>query len=51
MAWLPISRKDENMDMVLRIYVPDLEKMKTWNAPKMEKLPYLGITPPAGNSL
>ena len=28
--WLPISRKDENMDIILRIYVPDLEKLKTW---------------------
>jgi hypothetical protein len=31
--WLPISRKDENMDVVLRIYVPDLEEMKTWQPP------------------
>jgi hypothetical protein len=36
--WLPINRKDEDMDIVLRIYVPDLEKMKTWKAPKAEKL-------------
>ena len=36
--WLPISRKDEDMDIVLRIYVADLEKMKTWQAPKAEKL-------------
>jgi hypothetical protein len=34
--WLPINRKDENMDIVLRVYVPDLEKMKTWTAPKAE---------------
>jgi hypothetical protein len=34
--WLPINRKDEVMDLVLRIYVPDLEKMKTWKAPKAE---------------
>jgi hypothetical protein len=34
--WLPINRKDENLDIVLRIYVPDLEKMKTWTAPKAE---------------
>lgn len=32
--WLPINRKDEDMDVVLRIYVSDLEKMKTWTAPK-----------------
>ena len=36
--WLPINRKDEVMDVVLRIYVPDLEKMKTWTTPKAEKL-------------
>lgn len=36
--WLPIERKDEEMDMVLRVYVPDIEKMKTWVAPKAEKL-------------
>jgi len=36
--WLPISRKDEDMDIVLRVYVSDLEKMKTWKTPKAEKL-------------
>jgi hypothetical protein len=36
--WLPIKRKDEDMDIVLRIYVPDLEKFKTWKAPKAEKV-------------
>jgi hypothetical protein len=38
--WLPISRKDENVDIILRIYVPDLEKMKTWTPPKAEMLTY-----------
>jgi hypothetical protein len=36
--WLPINRKDEDMDIVLRAYVPDLEKMKTWTPPKAERL-------------
>lgn len=36
--WLPINRKDENIDMILRIYVPDLEKFKTWKAPVAEKI-------------
>ncbi len=36
--WLPINHKDEDIDVVLRVYVPDLEKMKTWQAPKAEKL-------------
>jgi hypothetical protein len=34
--WLPITRKDENMDVTMRIYDPDLEKLKTWKAPKAE---------------
>lgn len=32
--WLPINRKDEDLDIVLRIYVPDLEAFKIWKAPK-----------------
>jgi hypothetical protein len=36
--WLPINRKDEDMDIVLRAYVADLDKMKTWQAPRAEKL-------------
>ena len=34
--WLPINRKDEDMDIVLRAYVPDLEAFKSWAAPKAE---------------
>jgi len=34
--WLPINHKDENLDVILRIYMPDFEKYKTWNAPKAE---------------
>jgi len=36
--WLPINRKDEEIDIILRVYVADLKKMKTWQAPKAEKL-------------
>jgi hypothetical protein len=36
--WLPINRKDENLDIILRIYDPDLEKMKTWSVSKAEML-------------
>jgi len=36
--WLPINRKDEDLDIVMRIYEPDLEKLKIWSAPKAEKL-------------
>jgi hypothetical protein len=34
--WLPINRKDVDMDIILRIYEPDMEKMKTWKTPKAE---------------
>jgi hypothetical protein len=36
--WLPVNRKDENLDIILRIYYPDLEKYKTWTPPQAEKL-------------
>lgn len=36
--WLPIPREDLGLNMILRIYGPDLEKMKTWRVPKAEKL-------------
>jgi hypothetical protein len=36
--WLPINRKDEDLDIILRIYMPDLEKYKTWKTPVAEKL-------------
>jgi hypothetical protein len=36
--WLPLNKKDEGIDLILRIYVPDMEKMKTWQAPKAVKL-------------
>jgi len=34
--WLPINRKDENLDIILRIYMPDLEKFKTYKTPHAE---------------
>ena len=36
--WLPITREDLGIDVIMRIYVPDLKKMKTWQAPKAEKV-------------
>ena len=36
--WLPINRNDQGIDIILRIYAPDLEKMKTWKAPKAMKI-------------
>jgi len=36
--WLPINRKDENLDVILRLYQPDFEKYKTWSPPKAEMI-------------
>jgi len=36
--WLPIIRRDEALDLVMRIYAPDLERLKIWTAPTAEKL-------------
>jgi hypothetical protein len=35
--WLPIPREDLDLSPQMRVYVPDMEKMKTWTAPKAEK--------------
>ena len=32
--WLPIVRGDEALDIVMRLYAPDLTNMKTWTPPK-----------------
>ncbi len=34
--WLPITRSDLDLDVIMRVYQPDLKKMKTWKAPKAE---------------
>ncbi|MGB5408846.1 MAG: DUF1214 domain-containing protein [Thiogranum sp.] len=34
--WLPVNRQDETLDIILRIYVPDMEQFKTWSAPTAE---------------
>ena len=36
--WLPLNRGDYNIDVVLRLYEPDLEKYEVWKAPKAVKL-------------
>jgi hypothetical protein len=36
--WLPINRKDEDMDIILRIYVPDLKSLETWEPPRAERI-------------
>lgn len=36
--WLPINRKDEVLDIILRVYVPIIEKISTWDVPNAAKL-------------
>ena len=36
--WLPLNRGDYGIDVVLRLYVPDLEQFETWETPKAEEL-------------
>ena len=36
--WLPLNRGDYGIDVILRLYVPDLDKFKTWSTPVAEKL-------------
>jgi hypothetical protein len=36
--WLPINRKDEQLDLTMRIYAPDLEKFKAWTPPKAKEV-------------
>ena len=36
--WLPLNREDIAIDVNVRLYVPDLEKFKTWTPPKAEKI-------------
>ncbi len=36
--WLPSGGKDEKLDLSMRVYDPDIGAMKTWKAPKAEKL-------------
>ena len=36
--WLPINREDLEINMILRVYAPDLQKMKTWQPPKATKI-------------
>ncbi len=34
--WLPLERGDYGIDVIMRIYAPDLERFKNWTAPKAE---------------
>ena len=34
--WLPLVRGDYGIDVIMRIYAPDLERFANWTAPKAE---------------
>ncbi len=36
--WLPLERGDYGIDIILRIYAPDLERFATWTPPKAERI-------------
>jgi hypothetical protein len=36
--WLPINRKDEDLDIILRVYVPELDRLETWKIPSAMKI-------------
>ena len=36
--WLPITRGDLGIDLIMRVYQPDQKKYQTWKAPKAEML-------------
>ena len=36
--WLPLERGDYGVDVIMRLYAPDLERFKNWTVPKAEKI-------------
>ena len=36
--WLPLNRGDYDIDVILQLYVADLDKFKTWSPPVAEEL-------------
>lgn len=36
--WLPINRGDMDLDIIMRLYAPDLERYERWTPPKAKKL-------------
>ena len=36
--WLPINPGDYGIDLIMRMYAPDLERYKTWSPPKAERI-------------
>ncbi len=35
--WLPVNRGDYGIDIIMRLYAPDLARFKTWSPPKAER--------------
>ena len=42
--WLPIERKDIDLNVIMRIYSPDLEKFKNWEPPKAKRIESKTVT-------
>ena len=36
--WLPMPRGDYGVDVIMRLYAPDLERFEAWTAPIAEKV-------------
>lgn len=36
--WLPLVRGDDAIDIIMRIYAPDLDKFAAWTPPVVERL-------------
>ena len=36
--WLPINREDLDLDIMMRIYAPDLERFATWTPPVARRI-------------
>ena len=36
--WLPINRQDMDLDIIMRLYAPDLERYESWTAPIARKV-------------
>lgn len=35
--WLPVNRGDYGLSLIMRIYTPDLKRLKTWSPPAVER--------------
>ena len=40
--WLPVNRGDYGVDIMVRMYAPDLKRYKTWSPPKAEEDEVIG---------